>query len=102
MINSPTYALEKVRWLLQAKAFLVTRQAIRDAFDLGLDRTQIVAVVEALRPSDFYKSMPSRVMPGLMQDVYRTSVGSRRLYVKIQIKGSTPDDLVVVISFKEL
>jgi hypothetical protein len=46
--------------------------------------------------------MPSRAMPGLMQDVYRTSVGSRRLYVKIQIKGSTPGDLVVVISFKEL
>lgn len=102
MSASPTYALDTVRWLLQADAFLITRQALRDAFELGLDQRQIVAVVEALRPSDFYKSMPSRVMPGLMQDVYRTSIGSRRLYVKIQIRGSTPIDLVVVVSFKEL
>lgn len=57
MSTSPTYPLEKIRWLLQADAFLITRQAIHDAFDLGLDR---------------------------------------------QIRESTPDDLVVVISFKEL
>ncbi len=102
MSNSPTYPLETVRWLLQANAFLITRQAARDGLELGFDQSQIIAVVKAIRPSEFYKSMPSRVMRGLMQDVYRTNVGSLRLYVKIQVRGSTPDELVVIISCKEL
>ncbi len=102
MNTSPTYPLETIRWLLQADAFLITRQATRDGLELGFDQSQIIAVVKAIRPSEFYKSMFSRAMKGLVQDVYRTHVGSLRLYVKLQVRGRTPDELVVIISFKEL
>ena len=46
--------------------------------------------------------MPARQMRGLMQDVYRPTVGSLKLYVKIQIRLGTRGELMAIISFKEL
>ena len=69
---------------------------------MGFDAAHIVAVVAALRSDEFYKTMPSRQMPGLMQDVYRTAVGPLKLYVKIQIMLGTRGELIAIISFKEL
>jgi hypothetical protein len=46
--------------------------------------------------------MESQRRAGTWQDVYRPSLGSIRLYVKVQIVGTDPTDLTVVISFKRL
>ncbi len=102
MSTSPTYSLDVVRQLLRRGSFRLTERARLDGLALGFDDAQIAAVVEALRPGDFYKTMPARQMPGLMQDVYRPTVGSLKLYVKIQIRLGTRGELMAIISFKEL
>lgn len=58
--------------------------------------------VGALDSAHFYKTMDAKMRPGFWQDVYRTEHGGIPLYVKIQLEGTNPDDLLVVIQFKRL
>ncbi len=53
----------------------------------------------ALDESDFYKTMTSIQIPGLMQDVYRPRYLGVELYVKVQL--SPERNTAVIISFKE-
>jgi len=57
----------------------------------------MLAVVLALKPGDFYKSMTTHADHTIWQDVYRpkTSVGD--VYLKL-----TVIDHVLIVSFKEL
>jgi Motility quorum-sensing regulator, toxin of MqsA len=69
-----------------------------DASALGYDSGGMKDVVLALTLQDFYKTMASDLIPGLMQDVYRPRDEGLHLYVKVQVVGG---GRAVVVSFKE-
>ena len=56
------------------------------------------AVVMALTPVDFYKSMTTHADNRIWQDVYRTRIADG---VEVYLKLTVIDDLLIV-SFKEL
>ncbi len=101
----PRYSLDRVQRLVAADrstATRVTDGARRGAIELGLDESDIVECVAGLVPGHFYKTMESQRNAGTWQDVYRPSLSGIPLYVKVQIVGTDPTDLTVVISFKRL
>lgn len=83
--------------LVAADRVRTTYSARTSARELGPGVADIVAVVMALTPTDFYKSMAAYGDPAVWQDVYRprTTVGD--LYLKL-----TVIDDVLIVSFKEL
>jgi hypothetical protein len=98
----PTYDHPRVLALIAARQYRITGGAVQGAGELGFDESDIVECVGALRASDFYKTMVAEMRPGFWQDVYRTEHGGIPLYVKVQLEGLNPDELVVVIQFKRL
>ena len=57
----------------------------------------MLAVVLALAPTDFYKSMTTQADHTVWQDVYRPNTRSGDVYLKL-----TVIDDVLIVSFKEL
>ena len=100
--SAPKYDLALVVALIAAGSYWITGAAARGAGDLGFDESDIVECVGALVAADFYKAMEAKKRPGFWQDVYRTEHGGIPLYVKVQLEGLSPDELVVVIQFKRL
>ena len=96
----PRYALDRIQQLVAVNHYRVTDSARRGAFELGLDESDIVECVAGLVPGHFYKTMESQRSAGTWQDVYRPSLSGIPLYMKVQIVGTDPTDLTVVISFK--
>jgi motility quorum-sensing regulator/GCU-specific mRNA interferase toxin len=75
-----------------------TTHATRAGADaLGLDYPGLLAVVSALTPSDFYKSMTTHADHTIWQDVYRPNTSVGDVYLKL-----TVIDDVLIVSFKEL
>ena len=75
----------------------VTASAIAGAAQLGFDRAQMLAVVLALTPADFYKSMTTYADHAIWQDVYRPLTSAGEVYLKL-----TVIDELLIVSFKEL
>ena len=76
----------------------MTGSASRTMFSLGFDEDDVVQVIQALTPSDFFKSMEPNDSGFInWQDVYRPYYKGIQLYVKFQLgpRGQ------VVVSFKE-
>ena len=57
----------------------------------------MLAVVLALEPADFYKSMTTHADYRIWQDVYRPKTQAGDVYLKL-----TVIDDVLIVSFKEL
>ncbi len=57
----------------------------------------MIAVVMALTPTDFYKSMTTHANHPIWQDVYRPITPAGEVYLKL-----TVIDDVLIVSFKEL
>ena len=95
--GSPHCKLSVVRTLVGAGKVRTTRTALVGGAALGFDAVAIFEVVEALTPSDFYKSMTTHDDHRVWKDVYRpvTSVGA--VYLKLMVI-----DDVLIVSFKEL
>lgn len=74
-----------------------TRTAREGAIELGLELSDMLAVVMALTPADFYKSMTTYADHTIWQDVYRPSTQVGDVYLKL-----TVIDDVLIVSFKEL
>lgn len=91
------YDLEEVKRRVAGGAFVITLQARKDAYRLRLDARDVRDSILNLSTSDFRKSMSSRVVPELYQDVYQTTYDGIELYVKLQMRRHGP---VVVVSFK--
>ena len=92
----PTYSLTHIQEAVRNGAYVVTQSGLAGAAALGLDVEDIESCVLALDEGDFYKTMASHKVPGLMQDVYRPTFETLSIYLKLQVgKGSA-----VVISFK--
>lgn len=74
-----------------------TQSARSGAAALDLDYRGMLAVIQALTPGDFYKSMTTHADHRLWQDVYRPATEVGDIYLKL-----TVIDDVLIVSFKEL
>lgn len=86
-----------VKALVAAGKVRTTHAARVGANDLGLEFSGILAVLMALTPDDFYKSMTTHVDHTVWQDVYHPSTQVGDVYLKL-----TVIDDVLIVSFKEL
>ena len=94
---SPHHKLTVVKALLEAGKVRTTHSARLGATALGLELTDMLAVVMALGATDFYKSMTTHADHRVWQDVYRPSTKAGDVYLKL-----TVIDDVLIVSFKEL
>jgi len=95
--RTPHCKLAIVKALVEAGKVRTTHAARVGANELGLEFSGMLAVVIALTPADFYKSMSTHVDHTVWQDVYRPSTQAGDVYLKL-----TVIDDVLIVSFKEL
>jgi motility quorum-sensing regulator/GCU-specific mRNA interferase toxin len=96
--GTPHCNLQIVKALVEAGTVRATVSAYNGARELGInDLAGMCAVVLALTPADFYKSMTTHADHKVWQDVYRPSTQAGDVYLKL-----TVIDDVLIISFKEL
>lgn len=94
----PHYPLTLVQQLAVDMARIrFTSVAIEGAADLGLGTAGMRAVLLALRPQDFYKSMTTHGDATIWQDVYRPVRNGVPLYVKLTVYAA---ENLLVVSFK--
>ncbi|WP_248746328.1 type II toxin-antitoxin system MqsR family toxin [Pseudomonas sp. MWU12-2037] len=93
----PHCKLSIVKALVEAGQVRTTHTARAGANELGLELSDMLAVVTALRATDFYKSMTTHADHMIWQDVYRPSTQVGDVYLKL-----TVIDDVLIVSFKEL
>ena len=95
--SSPHRKLTVVKALVVAGKVRATHSARLGVSALGLTLSDMLAVVMALTPEDFYKSMTTHADHTLWQDVYRPSTPAGDVYLKLTVM-----DDVLIVSFKEL
>jgi motility quorum-sensing regulator/GCU-specific mRNA interferase toxin len=97
--RTPHCPLARVKKLIDAGQVRATASAYVGARALGIaDMDGMCAVVAALVPGDFYKSMTTHVDHKVWQDVYHATLASG---VRTYLKLTVVDD-VLIVSFKEL
>ncbi|MDY0072450.1 MAG: type II toxin-antitoxin system MqsR family toxin [Thauera sp.] len=95
--RTPHSKLSRVKSLVEAGKVRTTHAARTGATELGLSLPDMLAVVMALTPADFYKSMTTHADHTVWQDVYRPGTQAGDVYLKL-----TVIDDVLIVSFKEL
>ena len=95
--RTPHCPLSVVKTLIDAGKVRTTQSARSGAAALDLDYRGMLAVIQALSPGDFYKSMTTHADHRLWQDVYRPTTEVGDIYLKL-----TVIDDVLIVSFKEL
>lgn len=95
--GTPHCKLRWVKTLIEDGRIRATVSALSGAAALGLDFDGVIAVVKALTPQDFYKSMNTHADHRIWQDVYRPRTAVGEVYLKL-----TVIDDVLIVSFKEL
>jgi motility quorum-sensing regulator/GCU-specific mRNA interferase toxin len=97
--GTPHCKLPVVKALVEAGKVRATASAYSGARELGIsDLAGMCAVLLALTPADFYKSMTTHADHRVWQDVYRAkTAGGDEVYLKL-----TVIDDVLIVSFKEL
>jgi motility quorum-sensing regulator/GCU-specific mRNA interferase toxin len=93
----PHCKLAVVKNLLAAGKVRATVSALAGGAALGFGFEEIVGVIAALTPRDFYKSMTTHADHRIWQDVYRPKTPAGDVYLKL-----TVIDDVLIVSFKEL
>ena len=85
--------------MIEAGQVRATASAFNGARELGIsDLAGMCAVVLALTPTDFYKSMTTHADHRVWQDVYRAkTVNGDEAYLKLTVIND-----VLIVSFKEL
>ena len=96
-MRTPHCSLSVVKTLIEAGKVRTTQSARSGAAALDLDYRGMLAVIQALTPGDFYKSMTTHADHRLWQDVYRPTTEVGDIYLKL-----TVIDDVLIVSFKEL
>lgn len=86
-----------MKLLIEAGKVRTTKIARAGALALGFSYSEMLAVVMALQPSDFYKSMTTYADHRIWQDVYRPKTAAGDVYLKLTVV-----DDVLIVSFKEL
>ena len=95
--RTPHSKLSVVKALVEAGKVRTTHAARSGANELGLAFSEMLDVVMALAPGDFYKSMTTHADHAVWQDVYRPSTPVGDVYLKLTVI----EDMLIV-SFKEL
>ncbi|WP_027474314.1 type II toxin-antitoxin system MqsR family toxin [Curvibacter gracilis] len=95
--STPHCKLATVRALVSAGQVRTTQSARLGATALGLTFSDMLAVIMALTPADFYKSMTTHADHTIWQDVYRPSTQAGAVYLKLTVMND-----VLIVSFKEL
>jgi motility quorum-sensing regulator/GCU-specific mRNA interferase toxin len=95
--RTPHCKLAVVKAMAAAGRVRITISALVGGAALGFDFQEIVGVVAALTPRDFYKSMTTHADHRVWQDVYRPKTSAGEVYLKL-----TVIDDVLIVSFKEL
>ena len=95
--RTPHCKLAVVKAMVAAGKVRATVSALAGGAALGFGFEEIVGVVAALAPRDFYKSMTTHADHRVWQDVYRPKTSAGEVYPKL-----TVIDDVVIVSFKEL
>ncbi len=86
-----------VKAFVEAGKVRATHSARLGATALGMEVSDMLAVVMTLTPADIYKSMTTHADHKVWQDVYRPSTPAGDVYLKL-----TVIDDVLIMSFKEL
>ena len=94
--RKPTYDLEAFK--AAVPGMRVTVVATRTAAALGFGRAEIVATIQTMQRTQFYKSMTSYADHRIWQDVYHVPSAAGTLYVKFTADAVTE---FVLLSFKE-
>src|ERR1700733_11688530 len=95
--KTPHCKLPTIQKLVEEGKVRATVSALAGAAALGLNFSEMVAVIKALTMQDFYKSMTTHADNKIWQDVYRPTTKAGEVYLKL-----TVIDDVVIVSFKEL
>jgi len=95
--RTPHCKLPIVKALVEAGKVRTTHAARTGANELGLAFSDMLDVVMALSPADFYKSMTTHADHTVWQDVYRPSTQAGDVYLKLTVIHD-----VLIVSFKEL
>jgi motility quorum-sensing regulator / GCU-specific mRNA interferase toxin len=95
--RTPHCKLAVVRDLVAAGKVRTTLSALAGGAAMGFGFAEIVGVVVALTPKDFYKSMTTHADHRVWQDVYRPRTPAGEVYLKLTVL-----DDVLIVSFKEL
>lgn len=95
--QTPHCKLSVIKHLVAERKVRTTKTAREGAAALGFDFDGMLAVVLALAPTDFYKSMTTHSDHRIWQDVYRPKTSTGEVYLKL-----TVIDDVLIVSFKEL
>ena len=95
--RTPHCPLNVVKALIDAGKVRTTQSARVGAAALDLDFRGMLAIIRALTPGDFYKSMTTHADHRVWQDVYRPTTTVGDVYLKL-----TVIDDVLIVSFKEL
>ena len=94
----PHYPLQLVLAIAaQSTGIRFTVISYNGAAELGLEESDMHAVIKNLNRTVFYKSMTSYGDNTIWQDVYRPTYKSVQLYIKITLEET---ERVLVISFK--
>ncbi len=97
--RKPTYDLDAFKAAFASvDALHVTGTALRGAAALGFGRAEIVATIQTMRRSQFYKSMTAYGDHRIWQDVYHVPSEAGLLYVKFTADAVTE---FLLLSFKE-
>jgi motility quorum-sensing regulator/GCU-specific mRNA interferase toxin len=95
--RTPHCKLAAVKAMVAAGKVRATVSALAGGAVLGFSFAEIVGVVAALTPRDFYKSMTTHADHRIWQDVYQPKTPAGEVYLKL-----TVIDAVLIVSFKEL
>jgi motility quorum-sensing regulator/GCU-specific mRNA interferase toxin len=95
--RSPHCKLPRIKALIEAGKVRTTHTARVGADALGFTYSDMLAVVLALKPADFYKSMTTYADHTIWQDVYRPKTPAGDVYLKLTVLED-----VLIVSFKEL
>ena len=95
--RTPHRKLAVVKAMLAAGKVRTTISALAGGAALGFGFEEIVGVVAAPTPRDFYKSMTTHADHRVWQDVYRPATSVGEVYLKLIVL-----DDVLIVSFKEL
>lgn len=93
----PHCRLPIVKSLVKAGKVRTTQAARIGANALGLEFSDVLAVVLGLTPANFYKSMTTLADHTIWQDVYRAETKAGKVYLKLTVIED-----VLIVSFKEL
>jgi motility quorum-sensing regulator/GCU-specific mRNA interferase toxin len=95
--RTPHCKLAVVKSMVAEGKVRITISALAGGAARGFDFEEIVGVVAALTPRDFYKSMTTHADHRVWQEVYRPKTPAGEVYLKL-----TVIDDVLIVSFKEL